>query len=94
MDTKPKFTKEITKGGISVAANYKVRGYWCHDSVRVFMWKNVGTHSWEEPAINWVSGGRSVSEEPDDTIAAECFAAALKDAVKLARKWKKNPPKL
>lgn len=93
MDTKPKFTREITKDRRGIYACYKVHGFWPHDSVRVDMTTSFDDE-WRAPFINWSCGGRDAKEEPDNLTAAECFAAAIKDAVKLARKWKKNPPKL
>ena len=43
---------------------------------------------WENPEVNWGIGGRDLKEEPNNLIAAECFAKAILDAIKQAKKWK------
>ncbi len=46
------------------------------------------TGKWDEPEVNWGIGGRDSKEEPDNLVAAECFAKAILDAVEQAKKWK------
>lgn len=86
------FVRTITENTHFRSAVYAVHGFWSGDSVRVLQSKRDRSESypsaWEEPRINWSCGGEDFKAEPDRTIASECFAFALKDAVKLARRWK------
>lgn len=60
-------------------ANYEVHGFWSGSPIRVIRFLEGGT------SINWDSGGRDTTEEPDNITAAENFAKALLDAVEVAR---------
>lgn len=79
-------TLQETKFGRSI--NYKVHGYWSNDIVRCDQYLFFSTGKWDEPEVNWGIGGRDSKEEPDNLVAAECFAKAILDAVEQAKKWK------
>lgn len=89
---KPKpFTRIISKDAYRHEAAYAVHGFWSGDSVRLSRSKNLSDLSaWRDPEINWSTGGADRGQEPDRIVAAECFAAAIKDAVKLAKRWNKS----
>ena len=88
--TKPKpFVRTTTKKKFYRHATYAVHGFWSWDSVRVIQSVDYQDSSkWEEPRISWSTGGADNEQEPDRVFAAECFAAALKNAAKLARRWR------
>ena len=87
------FKRTIHKSDYERSATYAVHGFWPGDSVRVFQATNISDGNWRLPSINWSTGGRSNDAEPDDTIAAECFSLAIRDAAKIARKWAKEVAK-
>lgn len=70
---------------------YAVHGFWSGDNVRV-MQSRAHDGKWEAPRINWSSGGRAYTEEPDDAVAVGCFAKAMTAAAKTAIKWQKTSP--
>lgn len=86
-DSKPPFTAYKHKGEISRHVNYDVRGFWSGGAVRVNQNRDLRLLEWQQPEIGWSAGGRDYKAEPDDTIAAECFAKAVLAAVKQARQW-------
>ena len=81
------FTRTIHEDKYSAVARYKVHGFWSNSTISVSIITYTGK-KWEGPTIDWGAGGRDKEEEPDNLIAASCFADALKDAVTLAREWK------
>jgi hypothetical protein len=83
------FVRTIQKTPYTRTAVYAVHGFWSGDSVRVMQSKELGSSPpvWEKPRINWSCGGEDHAQEPDRFFAAECFAAALKNAARLARRW-------
>ena len=85
------FTCTIYEDKYNVCAHYKVVGFWPHEVVSVSTYvltDHKGIHKWTTPRINWSTGGYDPKEEPDFITAASNFAAALNDAVTLAREWK------
>lgn len=70
---------------------YKVHGFWSGESVRIHQTKDSKNEPWNEPVINWSTGGRDHSEEKDDLIASECFARAVLNAVEIAKEWQTKP---
>ena len=72
---------------------YLVHGFWSGDNVWVSCFRNLITKEWHEPVVGWSGGERYPKEEPDNTVAAECFALALLDAVQVARQWAKDDSK-
>lgn len=98
MSTKPKTTivpfvrnENFTERGKYVS--YKVHGFWAGDDVRVSCFRNMITKELHDPAVSWSCGERYPKEEPDNTVAAECFALALLDAVQVARQWVEDDSK-
>lgn len=84
-----KFIATETESDIWKVRKYKIHGFWSGDSVRVTRSISyIDFKTWEKPEVNWSCGGRDTAEEPDDLVAAECFAAALMDAIENARKWR------
>lgn len=85
------FVRTITKTPYSRSAVYAVHGFWSGDNVRVMQSKDITSKdfpkSWETPRVNWSCGGEDHDKEPDRAFAAECFAAAMKSAARLARRW-------
>lgn len=79
------FTRTIEENEFSRSAIYAVHGFWSGDSVRVLQSIDYQTMKWATPRINWSCGGEDHKAEPDRTVAAECFAAAIQDAVIIAR---------
>lgn len=69
---------------------YAVHGFWSGDNVRVSQSRDWKTDQWGLPQIGWSCGGREPAKEPDDLVAAECFAKAIFDAVQVARQWKER----
>jgi hypothetical protein len=86
------FVRTETKSEHSWRMTYAVHGFWS-DKVRVDQSKSWRTGEWDEPDVNWSCGGRDGNQEPSNIIAAECFAKAVADAVKVARKWQKESSK-
>jgi len=84
------FTRIITKTEYRHEAIYAVHGFWSGDNVRMSKRRDLLTSGWTTPEINWSTGGADKEEEPDRIKAAENFSAAIKDAVKLARKWEET----
>jgi len=83
------FVCSITKNKACRTALYSVHGFWSTDYVRVSQyasWRNP--EEWDEPELNWSIGGADMEQEPNRIFAAECFAAAIKDAAELAFQWK------
>lgn len=90
--TKPlPFHREKREDKFTRAMRYAVHGFWPSDSVRVTQARDY-RDGWKSPEVDWSCGGRSPKTEPDDLVAAECFAKAVTDAVRVARRWKKKPP--
>lgn len=85
LDNFTSFVKDERNFERSKRIVYKVRGFWPSDSVCVTQYRNTGSMEWDAPEINWSSGGRDSKLEPDDFLAAECFALAILDAVAVAR---------
>lgn len=86
--TKP-FVRKITKDKFSRRAAYAVHGFWSGDNVHVSQSVRLDDLTkWGEPSVNWSTGGADNEQEPDRIFAAECFAAAIKSAAKLALRWK------
>lgn len=83
------FNRSLVNGDYERSVTYAVHGFWSGDSVGVRQSKDHRDLKWKEPEINWSCGGRTYGQEPDDTIAAQCFAKAIADAVKVARRWRK-----
>jgi len=69
---------------------YAVHGFWSGDNVNVSQSVDLKDGKWEAPQINWSCGGRSYTDEPDDSIAVACFANAMADAARVAQRWKKD----
>ena len=84
------FVRTIKKSGISRDADYAVHGFWSGSNVRVMQTEDYKTRGWGASRINWSSGGEDTAIEPDRAFATECFAAAMKDAARLARRWNKD----
>ena len=82
------FTTWPYESPLSRTLNYHVHGYWSNSAVRVYQHKNIVTGEWASPEVDWSTGGQDHKEEPDNLIAAECFAKAILDAVEQAKKWK------
>ena len=72
---------------------YLVHGFWSGDYVRFSCFRNLITKEWHEHTVGWSCGERYPKEEPDNTVAAECFALALLDAVQVARQWVEDDSK-
>ena len=84
------FTRTIYEDKYNVSAHYKVAGFWPNEVVSVstdVLTDHKGIHKWTPPRINWSTGGYD-KEELDVITAVSNFAAALNDAVSLAREWK------
>ena len=96
---KPKpFIRTIHADDYLRGAQYAVHGFWSEDSVRVVQYRDdhktaEGQILWSDPHINWSCGGGDYEAEPDRIFAAECFAAAIKDAAKVAKRWRKETGK-
>lgn len=95
---KPKpFVRTFEADDYRRAARYAVHGFWSEDYVRVVQYrddhKTDGQMLWSDPHINWSCGGGDHKAEPDRALAIECFAAALKDAAKVAKRWRKETGK-
>ncbi len=82
------FTTELRESAMDRRINYKIHGFWSGNTVRINQYKFIETMEWDEPEVNWGIGGRDSKEEPDNLVAAECFAKAILDAVEQAKKWK------
>lgn len=74
-------------GSLSRSVTYVVHGFWSGNYLSVCQFKNHNSGEFEAPEISWSSGGRDPKQEPDDTVALECFGKAIAAAVKVARKW-------
>lgn len=85
------FVREKRQSDFSRSIAYAVHGFWSGANVRVEQGMSLMTREWGEPTVTWSCGGRD-SKVPDGILAAECFGKAVADAVKIARKWKANPP--
>lgn len=85
------FVRTVTKSPYSRQATYAVHGFWSGDNVRVTQSKDITSKklpkAWKAPRINWSCRGEDRNQEPDRTVAADCFGAAIKNAVALARRW-------
>lgn len=83
------FSRKTRTDKFSRSAEYDVHGFWAR-MVRVDQRVSYSLREWESPEVSWSCGGREPKKEPDGMIAAECFAKAIKDAVRVARKWSKQ----
>lgn len=84
-----KFTVTEFRDEHQIIRRYKVKGFWSFSTVRASRYKSYNKEqTWKDPEIDWSIGGRDQGEESDDLVAAECFAAAILDAVETARKWR------
>lgn len=82
------FVRIIHKTERHYSASYSVHGFWPRDSVKLYMSKDLDNpNEWDAPRIGWGSGGEDSDIEPDRIFAAQCFAAAIKNAAKLAKRW-------
>lgn len=91
---KPFTRSKVDRREMSRSVDYAVHGFWPNNTVTVSQrrsWLDGG--GWGQADVGWSCGGREPSREPDGLVAAECFAKAVADAVKLARKWTEKPPK-
>jgi hypothetical protein len=57
------FTRTIRESKYSAVANYNVQGFWSNSLISVVTTTHDGK-KWEEPTINWGSGGRDREEDP------------------------------
>lgn len=88
------FERKIETSKYSRQANYKVKGFWSDNSISIYQFLHLNNPGYYAmPKINWSSGGRDDSEEPNNIRAAENFGNAILDAVKLADEWDKDTGK-
>ena len=81
------FAKRDESNASQRSVAYNIHGFFATYYLRVRQDKNHKTGKWSAPAITWGSCGRDRDEEPCDVIAAECLAAAIRDACEVASKW-------
>lgn len=70
---------------------YSVVGFWSDAKVRVEQNINYETGQYEEPEISYTLGGEDA--KVSNLESTENFVAALKDALKVARNWRKRTGK-
>lgn len=78
------FAKTVSESADRRVA-YKVHGFWHPAYIKVRELNDPMTGKVAE--VDWSCGGRDHEEEPDDLVAASCFAEAMRDAVKVATAW-------
>jgi len=84
------FTIHKHRDKYSRSVTYAVHGFWSGDNVRVSQSRGFRTANrleWEPPQINWSSGGREYTVEPDDSVAVACFGKAMIAASRVAKRW-------
>jgi len=81
------FTRKTLNDGYRREVSYKVDGFWPAIMIRICQSKGIDGE-WRATEISWSAGGRDGSLNGAD--AAWNISCAIRDAVKIARKWDKK----